>query len=1246
VVLMEGVWSGIASDRVVAVVARLDTGLVQIGSGYLVTGHRVLTARHCAQDQRTGRPAVELGVSRRSGGPEAPATLLASGSDLDVAVLAVGEGPAWVVPAGLEPPRFGRVDRSHTGELRDCQAVGFPLWQLDPKDLGRNAAELHGTIRVTEDVESGLLVMRDPELADVTVPGTMGSGDPAEGSPWGGLSGALVFWQGIALGVVIEHHPRQGGSSIRILPVERFAAPGTGGDADIAAVAATLGLPPAGELPLAGALPTGMLPLAGLVEVPLVDGRLPRVAELDPYTLGATPSGYGSAGTYGERDRYVLRTKDELLAAALRPGRLVMLVGPSKAGKTRTAFEVLRGHDDWAGALLAAPEPKSLGQLAGHPALGGSDPLVIWLDDLQRFLPPAGELSLATISRLADRPGPTVLLATLRTEQRARLRGPEGELSREVRVILDNATSIELASTRDDPGEQARAVAAYPQAASRPDGLAEILAGAPELLRRYREAAAADPPLHMLVETCVDWARCAFTRPIPEPDLLALARDALEENRPDLDLTDEQMDEALRHARTPIAARGQVALLGTRRLSGRSRGYEAFDYLVAADDGQDGNARPVAETTWWSFLDRATDEDASGIGFAAWQRDSIPVAVAAGRRAAQAGDNDAQVNLALVLITRLDPPELAEARAWLTRAAEAGNIAAQSNLGLLLSTRLDPPELAEARTWLTRAAEAGPAFAQYNLGLLLANRLDPPELAEARTWWTRAAEAGDANAQHDLGLLLFTRLDPPEVAEARTWLTKGAEAGHTDAQVSLGALLAGWLTPPELAEARTWWTKAAEAGHIGAQFNLGLLLANQLDPPEVAEARTWYTRAAEAGHTDAQHNLGLLLANQLDPPELAEAYTWWTRAAEAGHPEAQYCLGQLLEDWLNPPELAEARAWWTKAAEAGHTGAQYRLGRLLATGLDPPELAEARAWWTKAAEAGDIGAQVGLGMLLEDWLDPPELTEAYTWWTEAAGAGHTGAQYHLGQMLATRLDPPELAEARTWYTKAAEAGHTGAQNNLGVLLATRLDPPELAEARTWLTRAANAGDTDAQGSLGMLLATMLDPPEVAEARTWWTKAAEAGHTDAQSLLGLLLAHLLDPPELAEARGWYTKAAEAGNTDAQVVLGLLLTNMLDPPEVVEARTWYTRAAEAGNTDAQVGLGLLLTTMLDPPEVVEARAWWTRAAQAGNTEAQVDLGWLLATMLDPPELAEARTWYSRAAEAGNTAARDALALLGDS
>ena len=71
-------WGGIPSDRVAAVVADLDSGLVQTGSGYLVTERRVLTAWHCTMDERTGRPARSLRVVRPFDGAEAAATLIAA----------------------------------------------------------------------------------------------------------------------------------------------------------------------------------------------------------------------------------------------------------------------------------------------------------------------------------------------------------------------------------------------------------------------------------------------------------------------------------------------------------------------------------------------------------------------------------------------------------------------------------------------------------------------------------------------------------------------------------------------------------------------------------------------------------------------------------------------------------------------------------------------------------------------------------------------------------------------------------------------------------------------------------------------------------------------------------------------------------------------------------------------------------------------------------------------------------------
>ena len=110
-----------------------------------------------------------------------------------------------------------------------------------------------------------------------------------------------------------------------------------------------------------------LIRLADLVEI--CDGdHLPLVADLDPYRLGTTPTDYGDSASYGERDPYVQRTSQDVdirVRAALQPGRMALLVGPSKAGKTRTAFEAI--WDRWPHARLLAPIATAVPALSRHP---------------------------------------------------------------------------------------------------------------------------------------------------------------------------------------------------------------------------------------------------------------------------------------------------------------------------------------------------------------------------------------------------------------------------------------------------------------------------------------------------------------------------------------------------------------------------------------------------------------------------------------------------------------------------------------------------------------------------------------------------------------------------------------------------------------------------------------------------------------------------------------------------------------
>ena len=658
-----------------------------------------------------------------------------------------------------------------------------------------------------------------------------------------------------------------------------------------------------------------MTPIADLVDL-VADGQLPRVDELDPYRLGTSPSNYGNRSNYGASDPYVPRTNhdvDQRLGGALVPGGLVVVAGPSKAGKSRTAFEVLRQR--WPAAHLVAPQVGlAWDELAEHPRMRASaDPLVVWLDDLDRFLTGNDPLTLARVNALTARQGPTMLLGTLRSDRLAELRDSTGELGRGTRLLLESATTIELTSTRHSEQEQDAVRAAYP-AQDLDSGLGEGLAYVPQLLDKYLASRdAADQLRYLIVRCAIDWARVGIGRPIPEPDLYALVQSVARTERPDLDVTETQLVQGVQWARSSLPGAPTAALLVTHPLPNKVRGYRPFDYLVATDDGQRGQPRPIPDHYWSMVLDRATPDDVAAIGETAYTRNAIGPAIAANQKAADSGNTDAMVNLGVLLADRLDPPDLDGAQAWYRRAADAGNTDAMVNLGVLLADRLDPPDLDGAQAWYRRAADAGNTDAMVNLGVLLADRLDPPDLDGAQAWYRRAADAGNTDAMVNLGVLLADRLDPPDLDGAQAWYRRAADAGNTDAMVNLGVLLADRLDPPDLDGAQAWYRRAADAGNTDAMVNLGVLLADRLDPPDLDGAQAWYRRAADAGNTDAMVNLGVLLADRLDPPDLDGAQAWYRRAADAGNTDAMVNLGVLLADRLDPPDLDGAQAWYRRA---------------------------------------------------------------------------------------------------------------------------------------------------------------------------------------------------------------------------------------------------------------------------------------------------------------------------------------------
>jgi hypothetical protein len=220
----------------------------------------------------------------------------------------------------------------------------------------------------------------------------------------------------------------------------------------------------------------------------LIYWPLPRVTDANPYDLGVFNSRRAEDYRGGRsRPPYVPRAADAELARLLRSQQLVLVKGQSRAGKSRTAYEVAaRELCDW--RLMAPTDRASLTGLAELESLPGQgERMLVWLDDLDRYLAVEGTrgLNAALLGRWAASDPPVKVLATIRLEEFGRLIEAPGELGRNVRELLNrfNPGAITLRTTFDDPAEQAAIANLYPDEQVS-GGLAEHLAAAQELVNR------------------------------------------------------------------------------------------------------------------------------------------------------------------------------------------------------------------------------------------------------------------------------------------------------------------------------------------------------------------------------------------------------------------------------------------------------------------------------------------------------------------------------------------------------------------------------------------------------------------------------------------------------------------------------------------------------------------------------------------------------------------------------------------
>ncbi|GAA0260132.1 hypothetical protein GCM10009527_065080 [Actinomadura nitritigenes] len=594
--------------------------------------------------------------------------------------------------------------------------------------------------------------------------------------------------------------------------------------------------------------------------------RVPRVDEADPEALGVHPAIRVPRQPAGEQPPYVPRDLDPELNGLLRRGGLVVIRGRSGAGKTRTAFEAVRGafpgHD-----LLVPRNAAALRALAES----GAEPrdTVVWLDDLDRFLG-AGEVGQQLDQQLVARLCPggrsdVVIIATLRSQALLDLTtasSPSGEtLARSVRALLASAAVLTLdtglSDAERDGAESFRHDARIAEALDHAgeSGFGEYLCAGPAILERWRLGRAAEGGAALvgaaLTSAAVHCRRAGCQAPLPLAVLERLHKDHLDPrdaHRPGLPSVEDGL------AWATESVRGASSCLVGHE-GGR---YRAFDYLTDSRDRAD-DLGPVRDAVWTALLEELDPGDLNLVALAARRAGREDVFRRMQARWAESADDPAVWALTGSFFLFDGPgdrfPErAADAEPWLVRAAGAGRPDAARNLSIMFDL-LEDAEAAER--WARRGAELGDGESMVRLGEFHEQRGD---LGEAERWYRRAADGGPIEARRTL-LARTLRFELGPYETRLSWIRGDyleEDCAPLSAIAHLGLVRAA---RGDSAEAEELLRRAAAHGQMNDLLALAAFLMGR---GRVLDLRDWCSDAARAGRFDAVTELLTELAGAGD----------------------------------------------------------------------------------------------------------------------------------------------------------------------------------------------------------------------------------------------------------------------------------------------------------------------------------------------------------------------------------------------
>ncbi|MFH9355235.1 hypothetical protein [Kitasatospora sp. NPDC017646] len=461
--------------------------------------------------------------------------------------------------------------------------------------------------------------------------------------------------------------------------------------------------------------------------------------EVHPASAGRKGSGRLDGRQVGIMPGYVHRAHDQELDSAVRDviegrSRMVVLVGSSSTGKTRACWEAVQPLADQDWTLWHPFDPtRAEAALADLERVGPRT--VVWLNEAQHYLGhlQAGERIAAALHTLLTRPdrGPVLVLGTLWLEYAnaytalPRLGEPDPYsrtrelLTGHTLTVPDTFDRHALDTAQALAGDGDRLLADALTRARDTGRLAQDLAGAPELLRRYEQA---DPAARALLEAAMDARRLGVGLHLPQTFLTAAATDYLTDHDWD-QLTDNWAQATYADLARPVhgkqaplrranarPARHQPGSPGTAPAHGPAAepAFRLADYLE--QHGHRYRERLCPPASFWHAAHSHLTEpgDLEVLAHAAADRRRFRIAYGLFRRAEELG-SDVRLHLADV---HFEIGDLRGAEQLYREAVADGQHAA---LDLLGNVQEELGDIAGAEQTYLAAVEAGIEHADFAL---------------------------------------------------------------------------------------------------------------------------------------------------------------------------------------------------------------------------------------------------------------------------------------------------------------------------------------------------------------------------------------------------------------------------------------------------------------------------------------------------------------------------------------------------